>query len=251
MAEPESKPACRPVGPGVLPPTIWERLETTPPNPRTTLTHAQIAAEAVALADAEGLDAVSMRRLAERLGVATMALYRYVKSKDELLELMVDAVAGPEPLAADPSDWRAVFREVARRHRVGVLAHPWLVAANAQVPTLTPARLQVAESMLTALAPLPLTGEQRMQVIRALNAIAGGAADLEANQRMMLKARGHGEDGDIRLLLRSHMEWALRSGKYPMLVKTVQEGLAPVDPEQEFDLALDAMLDGLATRFGI
>src|SRR5690242_10497698 len=74
------------------PPSIWERLDATARTPKTTLTHPQIAEAAVALADAEGLAAVSMRRLAEQLGVSTMALYRYVANKDELLELMIDAV---------------------------------------------------------------------------------------------------------------------------------------------------------------
>ena len=236
--------------------TIWERIDA-PRGARTTLTHAQIAEAAVALADAEGLDAVSMRKLAERLGVATMALYRYVDSKDELLELMTDAVTDPSILTADadaddPADWRAVFREAAWRRRATALAHPWLPQAQAQVPaTLTPSRNQTLERMLEVLEPLPLTGDQQMQIIRALDAYARGAADGEVNQRTMLERRGYGADGDVRLLLRSNMRWLLRSGRYPRFAKLVTDGLAPVDAEREFELGLEAMLDGLAARFGI
>lgn len=236
---------------GDIPATIWERLDA-PRTARSTLTHDRIAEAAVALADAEGLEAVSMRKLAERLGVATMALYRYVDSKDELLELMTDAVSDPITLTADPEDWRAVFREAAHRRRATALAHPWLPAAQAQVPaTLTPSRNEVLERMLAALEPLPLTGDQKMQLIRALDAYARGAADGEVNQRMMLERRGYGADGDVRLLLRANMHWLLRSGRYPRFAALVTDGLSPVDAAREFELGLQAMLDGLAARFGI
>lgn len=237
--------------PPVPEPTIWERIEA-PRGGRATLTHEQIAKAAVDLADAEGLEAVSMRKLAERLGVATMALYRYVNSKDELVELMTDAVARSAPLVADPSDWREVFREVARRRRETALAHRWLPAAQAMVPTaLTPSRNRRVEWMLGAMEPLPLTGDQKMQVIRMLDAYARGAADGEVNQRMMLERRGYGFDGDIRVLLRSTMQWLLRSGRYPRYTQLVRDGLAPVDAAAEFELGLEVVLDGVAARFGI
>ncbi|WP_370356956.1 TetR/AcrR family transcriptional regulator [Catenulispora sp. EB89] len=232
-------------------PTIWERIDV-PRGTRTSLSHERIAEAAIALADAEGLDAVSMRKLAESLGVATMALYRYVNSKDELLELMTDAVGTASELVADPNDWRAVFREAARRRRDTTLAHPWLPAAQAQVPTsLTPNRNLALERMLAALEPLSLTGDQKMRLIRALDSYARGATDGEVNQRTMLERRGYGADGDVRLLLRSNMQWLLRSGRYPLFSQLVLEGLAPVDAEAEFELGLEAMLDGLAARFGI
>jgi AcrR family transcriptional regulator len=234
-----------------MPTTIWERLDA-PRTARTALTHDQIAEAAVALADAEGLEAVSMRKLAERLGVATMALYRYVNSKDELLELMTDATSDTAAPTVDPADWRAVFRESALRRRRTALAHPWLPAAQAQVPaTLAPKRNEGLERMLAALEPLPLTGDQKMQLIRALDAYVRGATDGEVNRRMMLERRGYGADGDMRLLLRADMQWLLRSGRYPQFAKLVTEGLAPVDAEGEFVLGLEAMMDGLAARFGI
>jgi AcrR family transcriptional regulator len=235
-----------------LPTPLWERLESAPRSGRSTLTHAQIAEAAVALADAEGLEALSMRRLAVELGVATMALYRYVVSKDELLELMIDAVVEPQALTADPADWRAVFREIGLRRRETALAHPWLVAAQAQVPNLlTPARNEVAERMLGALESLPLSGDQKMQFIRALDAYGHGASSAEVNRRMMMQRRGYGAEGDVRLLLRGSMQWLLRTGRYPRIAKLVQEGLAPVDPAAEFELGLTAMLDGLAAHFGV
>ncbi|MFL6112483.1 MAG: TetR/AcrR family transcriptional regulator [Catenulispora sp.] len=241
-----------PITPAEPPPSLWERLESAARSGRGSLTHAQIAAAAVALADAEGLEAVSMRRLAIELGVATMALYRYVVSKDELLELMIDAVAQPDALTADLADWRAVFREIARQQRQTALAHPWLISAQAQVPNLlTPARSEVGERMIGALEPLPLSGDQKMRFIRALYAYAHGASSAEVNRRMMMQRRGYGAEGDVRLLLRGSMHWLLRTERYPRMAKLVREGLAPVDSAAEFELGLAAMLDGLAAHFGV
>ncbi|MBW8802719.1 MAG: hypothetical protein AUG49_17365 [Catenulispora sp. 13_1_20CM_3_70_7] len=251
MAEPKDSFTAAACAADAVPP-LWERLESAPRSGRATLTHTRIAEAAVALADAEGLEALSMRRLAIELGVATMALYRYVVSKDELLELMIDAVVEPDALTADPADWRAVFREIGLRRRRTALAHPWLIAAQAQVPSLlTPARNEVAERMIGALEPLPLTGDQKMQFIRVVDAFTNGAAGAEVNRRMMMRRRGHGADGDVRLLLRESMRWLLRSGRYPRMAKLVQEGLAPVDSAAEFELGLAAVLDGLAARFGV
>ena len=181
-----------------------------------------------------------------------MALYRYVDSKDELLELMIDGVVDPTALTADPDDWRAVFRESALRQRDVALAHPWLVAAQAQVPNLlTPARNEVLERMLGALESSSLSGDQKMQIVRAVDAFARGGSGAEVNRRMMMERRGFGADGDVRLLLRGSMQWLMRSGRYPRMTKLVQDGLAPVDSAEEFALGLDAMLDGLAVRFGL
>ena len=84
---------------------------------------------AIALADAEGLGALSMRRLARDLGVAPMALYRYVPGKTELLDVMVDAVIG-EQAAAEEGGWRSGWRQSARASRALHERHPWLAPAT-------------------------------------------------------------------------------------------------------------------------
>jgi AcrR family transcriptional regulator len=246
-----AKPVC---APGELPPPgIWERLETASGQARTTLTHRRIAAAAVELADAEGLDAVSMRRLADQLGVATMALYRYVTNKDELLELMIDAAYEvPETAPLPPGDWRTAVGRLARGTRGRTLLHPWLVEAQAAVPnSLTPARNRAVDWMLGAFDGLDVTGDTKMMILRTVDAFARGAAIAEVNQRRMLERRGLGADGDIRQLLFADMSWVLRSGRYPRFTATVRDGLAPVDPEAEFEVGLESLLDGLGARFGI
>src|SRR4051795_5156750 len=104
-------------------PILWERVEGSGRGPRPNLTHDQIARAAVEIADAEGLTAVSMRHLAERLGIATMGLYRYVTGKDEVYELMLDAVA--TEIELPDAEWRAVAESYARQLRALGLRHPW------------------------------------------------------------------------------------------------------------------------------
>jgi AcrR family transcriptional regulator len=233
------------------PPSIWERLDAMGRNPKTTLTHAQIAEAAVGLADAEGLAAVSMRRLAEHLGVSTMALYRYVANKDELLELMIDAV-GDRPWPEMPTTWREMFRENARRRRTQTLAHPWLVEALALIPNpITPAGMAAVDRALDVLAGLDLDADSQMLLLRTVDAYTKGAVASEVNQRLLLERRGLGADGDIRLLLRSNIHWLLGSGRFPHFAEVVRGGLRPPDPAGDFEVGLECLLDGLAARLGI
>src|SRR5690242_5474592 len=109
MAEstPPTSADADPAGPR---PLIWTRLAPTARGRRPGLTHGQIAQAAIALADAEGLEAVSMRRVASALGVGAMSLYRYVASRDDVVELMVDEAIGELSAGGgDPGDWRAIL----------------------------------------------------------------------------------------------------------------------------------------------
>src|SRR5262249_22635960 len=104
---------------------IWARPE--PGARRARLTREQIATVALALADAEGVEALSMRRVAAELGVGTMTLYYYVETKDELLALMNDSMMG-EILVPDdelPTEWRPALEAIAQRSRAAFRRHPW------------------------------------------------------------------------------------------------------------------------------
>src|SRR3954471_20963784 len=106
----------------------------------------EIVAAAVRIADAEGVDAVSMRRLADELGVATMTPYTHVESKDELIDLMRDAVAAemllPEPL---PDDWRTALRAIAHKTKDALEAHPWSLDVTPRRPRARINRLRHVE----------------------------------------------------------------------------------------------------------
>src|SRR4051812_34638284 len=104
---------------------IWTRPE--PGERRPAYTREKIAETAIAIADAEGFEAVSMRRIATELGAGTMTLYYYVRTKDELIALMDDAIMGELIIPDDepPDGWRDGLSEIARRTHGLFLKHPW------------------------------------------------------------------------------------------------------------------------------
>jgi AcrR family transcriptional regulator len=120
LAEREQRAAS---GGGIDP--IWTRPE--PGRRRASHSREQIAAAAIAIADAEGLEAVSMRRVARELGAGTMTLYHYVRTKDDLLALMDDAIMGEVLVAPGklPADWRAALTAIAGHSRAAFQRHPW------------------------------------------------------------------------------------------------------------------------------
>lgn len=123
-----------------------------PPATREPLNRLRVLTDAVALADAEGADAVSMRRLAERLGVVPMALYKHVGGKDDLLDGMVDTVLG-EVLASDAvdGDWQAAVRATVLSARSAVQRHPWARRAIETRTVRTPAVLGHMEAVTALL----------------------------------------------------------------------------------------------------
>jgi AcrR family transcriptional regulator len=175
-AEKARRQAVRAAGsdgaPADLPPGIavlWRTPSPGRPGPRPGLTLDQIADAAIALADAEGIEAVSMARLAESLGFTTMSLYRYVSSKDEVLSLMSDRAAGRPPVVGpEVGGWRARLELVLAVQQPVLAAHPWLARSSQVLHALGPGRLAWMEAMLSALADTPLTERQKVGAIGLL-----------------------------------------------------------------------------------
>jgi AcrR family transcriptional regulator len=143
---------------------VWTRPE--PGSRRPRYSREQIAATALEIADREGFEAVSMRRLAAELGAGTMTLYHYVATKNELLALMDDAIMG-EVLIPDgemPSHWREAVAEIARRSKAAFLRHPWSFEALAGAG-IGPNGTRHFEQSLGALASLDLSLEEALELI--------------------------------------------------------------------------------------
>ena len=122
-------------------------------GPRPALSVEKIVRNAIAIADRDGLEAVTMRRLADSLGVRPMALYTYVPGKAELLDLMLDTVYGEMVQTASPDDgWRESLGTVARDNRALFEAHPWAAAISTSRPPLGPGLMRKYEHELSALA---------------------------------------------------------------------------------------------------
>ncbi|MFD8571776.1 TetR/AcrR family transcriptional regulator [Streptomyces sp. NPDC059639] len=234
--------------------SLWERVEHPSPPPRTpTLSHARIAAVAVKIADAEGIDAVTMRRIATELEVAPMAAYRYVSGKDEVLELMVDLVHADLTAADAPGDWRETMRLLALRTRDLVLAHPWLsqLGSPRAMFAPTPNRLAVVEQALVSLEKAGLRPDLSMMVFDTVNSYVHGAAYTEVAMRMLIEEHGLTDTDGVKASMAPGFVWLVGSGRYPAFLRSVEAGGRPGDPAGKFESGLECVLDGIAARMRI
>src|SRR5919202_1652863 len=118
---------------------------------RTPLNKERVLAAAVALADADGVESVSMRRIAQELGVEAMSLYNHVANKDEILDGLVDAVAGEIELPASDTEWKSALRQILLSARDVLMRHRWARSLWMARGMPGPARLAYAESILRTL----------------------------------------------------------------------------------------------------
>jgi AcrR family transcriptional regulator len=204
----------------------------------------------VEIADAEGLGAVSMRHLAERLEVATMGLYRYVTGKDEIYELMLDAVLAEIDLP--DGGWREVAAAYARQTRALSLRHRWTQQAFTRVPaSLSPASMALTEKALTSIDGLGLDVDTMMAVFGAVTSFARGAVVAEVAQREALERHGWEDEDDLRTAYLPWVRWMLGTGRYPALSRYIIEGSNEDDAQWQFEFGLKCVLDGIAARLGI
>ncbi|GAA1237306.1 TetR/AcrR family transcriptional regulator C-terminal domain-containing protein [Kitasatospora nipponensis] len=231
-------PTDRPPAAGALPELIWLRPERTGRGPRPAHSRASIAAAAVALADAEGLDAVTMRRIAAELGAGTMSLYNYVPKKEQLLDLMLDAVAGEYELPDAPcGDWRADLALLARQ-QLGILRrHGWAVTITRTRPSFGPNSLRYAEFFLGALATVELSGTRKMEALAMLSGYVCQFADWE---RATITAALDPQQWHRDLV--GYLTGVATSGRFPHLAQALASGGEPLDPDRSFELFLDRLL---------
>jgi AcrR family transcriptional regulator len=205
-------------------------------------------AAALAVADAEGLAAVSMRRVAGDLGSGTATLYRYITNRDELIDLMVDAAQGEDPLPEPAQNWRANLAAVAHSLRTILLRHPWLAVERAGRPSLGPNSLRRSESALRAAVALTPDITLASQALAAVHAYVLGSVATQQAVRRAEQRTGLTEEQWQRSV-GPYITEVLAAGEHPMLARRVHEG-EELDPDVEFAFGLDCVLDGLAARFG-
>lgn len=163
-----SENAPPPLPPGLD--LLWGRRERGQRGPRPGLSVDAIVDAAMRVADAEGLEAMSMARVAKELGFTTMSLYRHVASKDELLQLMWNASArGTENLVLEGDGWRARLRSWAMTQRRGLEEHPWITQMPMAAPPLAPNSLTFVELGLRSMDDTGLTDADRLRVIGLLS----------------------------------------------------------------------------------
>lgn len=218
---------------------------------RAALTTDRIVAAAVELADAEGLDSVSMARVADRLGAGTMSLYRHVAGKDELLLLMHDSVwrmqADPSP--ADTSQgWRPALEAWCRWQHDTLAAHPWLERIRFVERAGTPSQMVALERALAILAATPLSEPAKVAALMMLNGYLLWQARYDEELRTAATAvQVPVEDvtGQFGVL----MTTLTASGRFPALARAVAGGaFAPGSATVgDFEWGLGFLLDGIET----
>ena len=147
---------------------VWTRTE--PGSRRPRFTREEIATAAIRIADEEGFDAVSMRRIAADLGAGTMTLYHYVRTKDELLTLVTDTLMAELVVPADemPSGWREAMTTIAHRSRAMLQRHPWVLDI-ADDPNLGPNSVRHFDQSLQAVAGLDVSLEDKLDVMTVVD----------------------------------------------------------------------------------
>ncbi|MFJ4897059.1 TetR/AcrR family transcriptional regulator [Streptomyces sp. NPDC088727] len=232
-------------------PSLWQRLEQPATTPRASLTLERIGTVAVEIADAEGVAAVTMRRLATELGVAPMAAYRHVSGKDDLWALMAERVTTEMQIPAAVTEWREVLRTFGLLTRDMMLRHPWIGQLPTHLFVLTPGRLAIAERQLAALDGLGLDEDSMMVAFRTVSAFAHGASQSEVALREWTESAGWSSGDETRLGLAPQMTYLMTTGRYPTYRRYGLRATRKDDATWAFETGLDCVLDGIAARLGI
>ncbi|WP_432143535.1 TetR/AcrR family transcriptional regulator [Streptomyces sp. bgisy084] len=225
---------------------LWGLADRPSRGPKPGLTLDRIVSTAVAVADADGLGALSMRRVATDLGVGTMSLYRYVPGKAELLDLMLDQVAEfdadahPDPAAG----WRPAMEALAHASRQQYHRHPWLLQVDQARPLLGPNALDSMEYSVRALAGTGLTDREKMHVLVSFGGFLTGLARTELHAALAEKRTGI-SNADFWQSQEPVLSRAMLSGRYPAMA-ALDENTFAEDDALVFDLGLSALLDGFA-----
>jgi AcrR family transcriptional regulator len=210
----------------------------------------RIAEAAIEVADTQGLDALSMRRVAEQLGVGTMSLYTYVPGKAELIDVMLDAVHGEADGATAPEGgWREKLEHVARANWDLARRHPWILqVATAARPPLGPGSIAKYERELAAVADSGLDDVEMDAVITLINQYVHSAARGAADAADIERSSGM-DDQAWWAAAAPWLEKVFDPGRYPVASRVGSAAgefhNAAYDPQYAFEFGLQRILDGI------
>lgn len=222
---------------------VWFRDEERARRPR--LSRERIIEAAVALLDAEGVDGLSMRRLAARVGAGTMSLYEYVTCKEDVLDLALDAAMAEIELEEDGgAHWRDALARQATRARAVMRRHAWTTALLGTRPLLGPNSLARSERFYSALTGAGLEGPRLIAAVSSVFSYVHGYVAAENAWRSWV--RGPGEETELRR--RAQDLLAEHADRYPALARHAQLGNADFD--EGFALGLEIILDGVEAQLG-
>jgi AcrR family transcriptional regulator len=222
-----------------IPNTAGQETPALKRGPKPGLSRTEIARAAIALADKEGLAAVTMQRIAHEVGVSTMALYRYFPDKADLVAVMIDSAGDAAGGFGKASIlWKNRLREWARRCAAIYRDHPWFLEATASRKTIMgPNELSWMEAALGMLAQAGLSPAEQYYAFLAIIGHVRGHATFQQKQRHGESPRRWGRE--MAHLLRSE------SGRFPALLAALDSGALSGDSSEAFDYGLNCILDGI------
>jgi AcrR family transcriptional regulator len=234
---------------------IWARPEPGARRPR--FSREQIAAAALAIADAEGFAAVSMRRIASELGAGTMTLYHYVRTKDDLVALMDDALMAEALIPDDelPTGWRAAVTEIAHRTRAALVRHPWALVSLRDAQ-MGPNAMRHFEQSLRAVGDTDLDVVTKVTLLTIVDDYVMGHV-LRVEE---INTRSERTAGDEVAAAQEFGLAQLATGRFPWTTKLYEETqqgggwletFSADATRRRFEIGLDALLDGLAARLNL
>lgn len=249
---------------------LWGETAPARRGPRPTLSTARVVDAALDLADAEGLAAVSMSRIAKALDCTPMALYRHVSHKEELLVLMADAVSAPAPVVEEAAGWRAGLRQWTRAQIELLIARPWYLDLAVTVTPPGPNRVRWLDVAFGILEPVALPPDEKLSVIGLLAQHTIGEARVHVESAEVAAAVVRAREGLPDDVPASRLDpAALRAANpytafeatlmrhadradYPHLFAAFEapgSGTAIDAAEEDMDFGIDILLDGLEAYF--
>lgn len=229
---------------------LWGNAGEPKRGPRPSLSAGVVGTTALALADEGGLAALSMRALGARLGVAAMALYRYVPSKEVLLELVLEAAYAelPDELPHGAS-WQLRLRRVATDAWALYLRHPWMLQISVQRPSLGPHAIRKYERELRAIAPAGLADLDMDLAIACVCDYVRGSARSAIESASATASTGQ-TDAQWWQAHAEHLARLIRPEQFPLAVRVgaaAGEAYAgATDPQRSFGFGLDRLIAGIA-----
>ncbi|MEV5709741.1 TetR/AcrR family transcriptional regulator [Actinoallomurus sp. NPDC052274] len=226
--------------------SIWMRPERPARGPKPAYSRAQITEAAVRIADAEGLEAATMRRIAAEIGAGAMSLYRYVPSRDDLIVLVADRLMGEIDVEGMPSgDWRADLTRYAQELRAMWLRHPWIATVNRSLPGFGPNQLLLIERVMGVLDAY-VSIDENFGLMAILNGYVESTVRGEISGAEEVRRSGLSES---EWMERSspHVQQLVESGEYPIFTKIVMEARQPhLGRDEQFRYGLERVLDCIA-----
>lgn len=237
--------------------TIWTRDDEQAAGPQP-LSRESIVAAAIEIADSEGIEAVSIRRLATKLGARPMSLYSHIERKGDLIDLMVDEVMGGSVLPESPpsGDWRDDLRRIAQRTRENTRSHPWMIGVAFRRPFIGPNALRHIDQSLAAVSELPLPPERKRAVLLAVDTYTLGFVrwelkSMKGGKGTPMACAGIEDGGPSGAEIDAYIAAQAASGKYPHLHELGGKKSMSLGVKAEaFETGLNWLIAGIEAEVG-